>query len=159
MCLQFWFYFHVSTDLWSCFSPPILIYLWSCVSPPVLLLVVLFPLLFSFVCPQLCGSLFSSALRFFCLLRLLVDLSPDIFVRSFSPLLCYTHSSNSVVELLLVGTYASTTPFFSLSLFHGSYLLPAIFLLAYRRLKCSYFYQLSCHFSSYFINLFYYLTC
>src|SRR5258705_9812840 len=57
-----------------------------------------------------------------------------------------------------VGTYASTTPFFSLSLFHGSYLLPAIFLLAYRRLKCSYFYRLSCHFSSYFINLFYYLT-
>src|SRR5258706_14773307 len=62
-------------------------------------------------------------------------------------------------RLSSVGTYASTTPFFSLSLFHGSYLLPAIFLLAYRRLKCSYFYRLSCHFSSYFINLFYYLTC
>ena len=39
-----------------------------------------------------------------------------------------------------------------------SYLLPAIVLHTYRRLKCFYFYQLSCHFSSYFITLNYHLT-
>ena len=40
-----------------------------------------------------------------------------------------------------------------------SYLLPAIFLHTYRRLKCFYYYRLSCHFSSYFITLDYHLTC
>ena len=40
-----------------------------------------------------------------------------------------------------------------------SYLLPAIFLHTYWQLKCFYFCRLSCHFSSYFITLDYYLTC